>query len=59
VEKMRFPLKTLKGKYGFETKCIVQSITTDVRPRARTYGLECDKKLLFLLVISKFLFPFF
>jgi hypothetical protein len=47
VGKMRFSLKTLKQMYGLETRCMVRSITADVQPRARTYGLECDKELYF------------
>jgi hypothetical protein len=47
VEKIRFSLKTSKRTYGLKIGRTVRSITTNVWPRARTYGLECDKKLYF------------
>jgi hypothetical protein len=47
VEKIGFSMKTSKWTYGLETERTVQSITMDVRPRARTYGSKCDKELYF------------
>jgi hypothetical protein len=51
VKKMRFSLKTLEQTYGLETGGTVRSVTANVRPKARTYGLEYDKGLNFHQVI--------
>jgi hypothetical protein len=52
VEKMRFFLKASKWMYGLETGHTVRSVTADVRLRAWTYGLECDRGLYFHQVVT-------
>jgi hypothetical protein len=59
VEKIRFFLKILKRMYGLETRCTVRSITVDIQPRARTFGLECDKGLYVYQSSHSFCFPNF
>ena len=47
MEKMRFSLKTLKRTYGLKIGRTVRSITANVWPQARTYGLKYDRGLYF------------
>ena len=47
MEKMRFSQKTSKRTDSLKTGRMVRSITMDVQPRARMYGLECDREFYF------------
>jgi hypothetical protein len=58
VEKMKFSLKASEQTYGLTTEHTVQSITADVRPRAQTYGLECDRGLYFHQLSHSSCFPY-
>ena len=58
MEKMRLSLKTSERTYGLKTRRMVQSITIDVQPRARTYSPECDRGLYFHQLSHSSYFPY-